>query len=339
MAGSNPNGVSLGGNSSLSPTSLFGNPSTFTAAANTQGSDYDKIMAQYDALAKSSTTNPISFNPATTTQVGQSGSVGTSPVGYNSITPQLSNYSQSGDVTNSLSGLSDLATTGGYSAANIADIRARDISPIRSIYANAQQNAERAKALSGGYSPNFNATQAKMARDESDKIGDVTTNANAGIAQNVASNRLSAAPAYASASASANAAKTAADARNADIINQINQANTQGQQQANEFNANEMSDMNKFNASLASSTAEANANRATSTSQFNVQGALDAAKANRGTTQGALQGMTSLYGTTPAMTSLFGNQVMQANQSNAQQQQLDNQKLGVISGSSRYGVY
>src|SRR6266852_3480585 len=101
--------------SNTSPTTMFGNPATFTAAADTQARDYDKIMKQYADLARSFSTNPLT----------------TSPVKYSPITPQTSQYSQSPDVTSSLSNLRDLSTTGGYSAGDIQNIRERDISPIR----------------------------------------------------------------------------------------------------------------------------------------------------------------------------------------------------------------
>ena len=245
----------------IGPTSSFGNPGTFTAAANTQAGDYDTIMKGYADFISNAKNNPITST---------------------NVTPQLAPYAQSSDVTGSLSNLSNLAATGGYSDADKADIRARDISPIRSIYANAQQNVERSKALKGGYSPNFEAVQSKMARDEADKIGDVTTNANAGIAQNVASNRLAAASPYAGASAGANAAKTQADQANANIVNQINTGNADRSFQAQLY--------------------------------------------GRNNTLGALSGATSLYGTTPALTNTFGNQVIQAGQLGQGQQQINDQK-------------
>ena len=225
------------------PTSLFGNPSTFTAAANTQASDYDKIMAQYADLANRSINNPLTTTPVSAPQISAP-----TPIAPTPVAPQTAQYNQSSDVTGSLSNLSNLATTGGYSDEDIANIRERDISPIRSIYANAQQNAERQRALAGGYSPNFNAVQAQMARDEANKIGDVTTSANAGIAQNVATNKLSAAPAYSSASATANAAQTQADQANAAIINEINQLNAQNQTQVGEFNTSIQDAIAKANA-------------------------------------------------------------------------------------------
>jgi hypothetical protein len=244
------------------PTKQYGNPATFTAAANTQASDYDKIMGMYSNLAAKSATDPLTST---------------------SITPQLAQYSESPNVKGSLSNLSNLATTGGYSPEDIQNIRARDISPIRSIYSSAQQGLERQKALSGGYSPNFGAASAKMARDMSDIISNKTIDVNAGIAQNVAQNRLAAASPYASSSLSENAARTASDRANADIMNQI---------------------------------AETNANRALQAGQFNRSNVL-----------GSIEGMRGLYGTTPALTSTFGNQVAQAAQLGQNQQQIDEQRL------------
>lgn len=265
------------------PTKKFGNPATFTAAANTQASDYDSIMSQYANFARQSAASPLTTSPITSTN----------------IAPQLAPYQQSGDVTRSLTGLSDLSTTGGYSEADIANLRARGIAPTRSIYANAQQNVERQRALQGGYSPNFGATQAQMARDESNQIADINTNINAGIAQNVAANRLSAAPSYASASATANAAQTQSDQANAAIVNEINQINEQNRMRADEFN---------------------------------TQTGLSARLANRQLGLGAIQGQASLYGTTPALTNLFGNQVIQAGQLGQSQQALNNQTLNTYGG-------
>lgn len=307
----------------ISPTSSFGNPSTFTAAANTQGSDYDKIMAGYDSLINSSLTNPIAPGSVSGTQVGAPQHVNTSSINYSPISAQTTNYQQSGDVTKSLADLSNLADTGGYSDQDKADIRARDISPIRSIYSNAQQNAERQKALAGGYSPNFNATQASMARTEADQISGATTTANAGIAQNVAANRLAAASPYASAAGAANAQQAEADQFNANIINQINEANASNSLYANTSNASNALSAAEFNSAGDLSAATGNANRSDTASQFNVQAALDAAKTNRGLVGNALAGKTSLYGTTPALTNTFGNQVVQAAQLGQGQQNLN----------------
>jgi hypothetical protein len=86
------------------------------------------------------------------------------------------------DYGNLMSGYENFQKTGGYSPQDIGMIRQRMTSPIRSIYANANREVDRGKALSG-YSPNFNATKAKMAREASYAMGDATNNAEASIAQ------------------------------------------------------------------------------------------------------------------------------------------------------------
>lgn len=334
--------------------SSFGDPASFTAGAQTQASDYDTIMKSYGNLASSATNTPITagtVGPSTATPAQTTGTPGTAAfqsVGYTPTTAQQATYNQSGDVTNSLSNLSDLSATGGYTPQGIADIRARDIAPTRSIYANAQQNVDRSRALGGGYSPNTNATQAQMARDESSQISDINTSANAGIAQNVAANRLAASGQYAGAAASANAAKAQADQNNANIVNQTNQFNTQGQQQASEFNTSGQQAADEYNisqrqavaeanANRAQSASEANANRAVGTGEFNVNAALQAAQANRGAAQAAITGQANLYGTTPALTKTFGDQVIQAGNLGQGQQQLDAQKQRDIFGMARWG--
>ncbi len=359
-------------NAAIAPTSMFGNPSSFTAAANTQAKDYDTIMSQYDNVIKSAGENPLTAGTVKAGQVGSAGSANFNPtsashvnfnpmnpsesIKFNSVAPQTAEYSQSGDVTNSLANLSELSRTGGYSEAGIADIRARDISPIRSIYANAQENMSRNRAISGGYSPNFNAASGQLSRDEANKIGDVTTAANAGIAQNVAANRISAASPYATAAANANSARTAADQKNAEIINSANRFNSEGTYNANKTNVDNAQKINEFNAegafnanktNAASADAankfnsegaletqkynlgnenrrlEGNVDRATKANEFNTTSALEAGRSNRANVLGAIQGKSSLYGTTPALTNTFGNQVTQAGQIGQNQQQLN----------------
>ena len=56
----------------------------------------------------------------------------------------------------SFAGFQQFAQTGGFSPEDLANIRARAVSPVRAVYANAQQNVNRQRALQGGYSPGFN---------------------------------------------------------------------------------------------------------------------------------------------------------------------------------------
>lgn len=137
------------------------------------------------------------FNPANSGVAGSYGlyntAVGQQAGDYSSIMQGYKNLSSTPGYQN----LASLATTGGYSPEDIANIRERGISPIRSIYASAQQNVERNKALQGGYAPNYGAVQAKLAREMSGAIGDQTTKVNADIAQRVAQNKIGLAPTFA----------------------------------------------------------------------------------------------------------------------------------------------
>jgi len=211
-------------------------------------------------------------------------------------TPQTYNYAPSADYKQAAGTLKELTDTGGYTQQGLNDIRERGISPIRSVYANAQRNVDRNRRLQGGFSPNYNAVTAKMAREMSDQIGTATTNVNAGLAQNVAQNRLSIAPTYAN--TVQRESETAADygRRNVDSVNEANRFNIQMPLQYGQYNM-----------------------------------------ANQGQALGALQGMTSLYGTTPALSQLFGNQAMDRAQfENLMSQQQSQNGLQALSGMMRY---
>lgn len=258
-----------------SATSIFGNyntPSTtgiipsatanpvnqsynlYNTAVKQQAGDYDKIMAQYQALAKGAQTqnSALTFSPIQAAQY---------------------NYAPTQDYKNSTANLASLAATGGYSDADKNELRARGISPIRAVYAGAQRDIDRNRTLQGGFSPNYTATKAKMARELSDEIAGQVTNVNAGIAQNVAQNKINIAPTYASATGNENALRAG-----------IGQSNTAAQNSVNEFNSSEPLAYANYNLNRTS-------------------GAL-----------GAINGQTSLYGTTPALSNLFGNQAVTAAQ-------------------------
>lgn len=246
-------GPVITGVSPTNPLKQFGNPASFTAAATTQSNDYDRMMKQYEDLAKSTSGSPQSqFTP---------------------VTPQLTKY-QAPDMTG-LNNLNSLASNGGYSDQNIQDLRARGVSPIRSVYASAQRNIDRQRTLQGGYSPNYTAATAKLTRDEAQQVGDANQNVNAGIAQNVASNRLSIAPSAASLSAEMDRQRQAVESENAAAVNRANELNAQMFQSAKQSGFG---------------------------NQFST-----------------IEGMKSLYGATPGLTSLFGSQVMSA-------AELENQK-------------
>lgn len=156
---------------------LAGSYGTYNAGVQQNAEDYDTIMGGYKKLFDKSQS------------------------GEGKLTPKTYDYTSSAAQQDSIKNLGELSKTGGYSEADIADLRARGISPIRAIYAAAQRNLQRGKALQGGYSPNMAAATTRMAREQSDLISGKVSDVNAGIAQNVASNRLAASSPYATAAA------------------------------------------------------------------------------------------------------------------------------------------
>jgi len=256
-----------------SPLNQFGNPQSYTGAATQQAGDYDKIMKEYGGLIG-----------------GLKAGAGKGKVSYQGAGAGMAyaptiGYKQSDDVTGAIANLSQLSRTGGYSEQDKSDLRSRGMSPIRSIYSSAQQGLNRNKALQGGYSPNFAAASAKMARSMSDQIGQAEQDVNAGIAQNVASNKVAIAPAYSNAALGASGQKIGVDT-----------ANAGGQLEADKYN----SGLGRQNSSDILS---------------------------------AIEGMRGLYGTTPALTKTFGDQVIQAGSQNQNQQEINNRKLQGVYGT------
>lgn len=216
-------------------------------------------------------------------------------------TPQMTQYNASPDYTSAMQNLTGLSQSGGYNPDELANLRERAISPIRSIYAGANREVDRNRALQGGYSPNYNATKAKMAREQSSSIADQMTNVNAGIAQNVAQNRLGVAP-------------------------QLANIAQQESGLQNQMNTN-------------------NSNTANTAAQFNLDLPFKAGAYNQNTQDmmlKALSGQSNLYGTTPAMSNLFGNQAMTAAQLQQLMKQQNNSNmtsgLGLVKTGSNMGL-
>lgn len=95
---------------------------------------------------------------------------------------------QQGDI---MSRATNFADTGGFSPADLANIRARAVSPQRAIYANAMANVNRQRAIQGGYSPGYNVAMGRMAREQGQGVSDAATGAESNIAQMVQSGKLS----------------------------------------------------------------------------------------------------------------------------------------------------
>lgn len=95
------------------------------------------------------------------------------------------------DPFKSYTGFEEFSKTGGYSRDDIANMRARGVSPIRASYANAEREIGRQRSLQGGYSPNAVATRAKMAREQGQLGADAVQNVEAGLAEARNKGRLS----------------------------------------------------------------------------------------------------------------------------------------------------
>lgn len=255
--------------------------SVYDAAASQNAQDYDDIRAGYDSLQERA-------------RSGQN----TTKLNYIPINPifnrniQGQQYQRSGELNTALTGLEDYSRTGGYSDTDIGNIRERSISPIRSIYDSARRGVDRQKVLSGGYSPNHGALTAKMARESSSRIGDITTKVNADIAQMIASGKLSGLQSLGSVAS-----------RDNELMNQTNARNVQSANEVERMNVDEQRRVDDTNREMQLRIDEIN-NR---NNQQNVSNEMD-----------AVRGKQSLYGTTPALTQTFGNQVLADNAQNMQ---------------------
>lgn len=227
-------------------------PNVYKSALETSAGDYNSIMGQYKTLGDS-----VSSKPA-------------GPATFNPVAPSFASFTP-GDYSE----LTDINNTGGYSEGDINSIRERGISPIRSIYDSAQRGLSRQKALQGGYSPNFGAASAKMAREASDLISKRTNDVNAGIAETVNTNKINAANSLSSIRAGENSQRNSIMTHNADVANAVNEFNTTMKKQVEDDNrAHDTEDFNKI---------------------------LE-----------TIKGQQSTYGTTPAVASTIGNQVLSA---------------------------
>lgn len=277
--------------------------SVFGSAVNQQADDYDKIFQGYESLANRA--NPFK------------------PTSHTALTPTFSNYIQgrgyesSPELQGQIENLSGFSETGGFSEGDIGNIRARGVAPIRSAYANALRNLNRQKSLQGGYSPGHGAALAKFAREQGGLMSDKMTDINASIAESVNRNKLSASSMLAPLLARENENR-----------NQFSANETAEQRRIEQHNQDLINEFNRFNEE----------NRL-NVERFNSQGE---AQANDDRLQ-ALQGMTSIYGTTPALVNTFGQQALQdRNQTIQSSGQAANTGLNLISQlnkprSSGYG--
>lgn len=264
--------------------------------------DYADLMAQYKKLLPDAGVN--------TSLASQYQDQYNRPTAaFQPVTPQTASYNPTADTTASIGNLKQLSETGGYSAEDISNLRSRAVAPVRSVYSSAQQGINRAKRLQGGYSPNFTAATAKLTRGESDAATDALINANAGIAQNVASNKLGIAPAYASASQNQQSDINNTDKFNAETTNDASKFNSSGQSQASQFDAQSKQQTLQ---SLAALYTSGTSNKLA-----------------------ILEAMRQLYGTTPAQPALYGQQAATQTGLDLQNKQINNNASSALINSYR----
>ena len=262
----------------------------YRSAIPTQARDYDRIMEGYQGVVNRGNEGSGDLISRYRSLLDKTGAA-----------PADVNYQESAEQGTAFRDLKNLVDTGGLSEGEAGDLRARGMSPIRSVYANMSRNMDRQRSISGGYSPSYNAAATRMAREGSESIAGATQNVNAKIAEMRQTGKLSAAPEYAKLADSKTRGMN--DTALANQKNKIDWAGNQG--------------------NLLTGMTAATNNQS--------KPALD-----------ALQGMTSLYGTNPALVETFGKQASDQNQqnqtANANKQRTQIGALGAMSGGagSRY---
>jgi hypothetical protein len=205
-----------------------------------------------------------------------------------------------GYLDEAMPGYRDFAATGGYSPQDIQELRARGMSPIRSAYGNTMMEMDRARALGGG----------------------------------------GGAPNYI---AAASKAQRELPGQMADAMTTVNAGLADSIRQGKQFGLTGISNTGSTMGGLASSEAGRmlQAALANQGADLQTQGMGEQSLQNLRQMQLAgLGGQASLYGTTPGMASMFGNQALNAWQQRAGMEQARNQfGMGMLDAQLRgYGT-
>lgn len=266
--------------------------SNYDSAVNQNASDYDHIMQGYRALENNPGGNSDGFGSGMDSNTFTK--LNPNLVGY---LPDYS-YNRGGDLGKTIGNLQETSKTGGFSDNDLYSLRERGISPIRAAYANAERNLSRQRSLSGGNMSNYGAVAAKMAREQAGQMGEAANRTNASIAEMV------------------NAGKQHANSLLAPLLERENALKNETLNK----NVSAKADVDARNAAEKSRVDAANAEIERMMAEF----ANRKADSNSQTRLNALQGQSSLYGTTPALTNTFGSQVLNNNAQNIQANQTAN---------------
>jgi len=201
-----------------------------------------------------------------------------------------------GYLREAMPGYRDFAKTGGYSDTDQQEIRARGMEPIRSAYGGAIRDIDRSRAL-GGAGGSANYIAARSKAQR--ELPGQMADAMTGV--------------------------------NANLAEQIRQGKLAG-----------LAGISGIGSTMGGLSSD-DANRMLQANLANSQGSLQAAGMTYGAQQDqianqmkALGGQNSLYGTTPGMASMFGNQAMNAmGMRVGQEQNRNNLGLGLIDANIR----
>lgn len=205
-----------------------------------------------------------------------------------------------GYLREAMPGYRDFAQTGGYSGQDIQELRARGVSPIRAAYGNTMMELDRARSLGGGGGAPNYIAALSRAQRE--------------LPEQLAS------------------ATTDVNARLADSIRQGKMFGLQG-----------ISGTGRDMGGLASSEAgrQLQASLANQSADLQAQQLSEGALQNLRQSQlASMGGQASLYGTTPAQASMFGNQALSAFDQQRAMEQMRNQfGLGLMGAQMQgYGM-
>lgn len=169
-------------------------------------------------------------------------------------------------------GYRDFASNGGYSGQDVQELRARGIAPIRSAYGNTMMEMDRARAIGG-----------------------------AGGAPNYI--------------AAASKAQRELPGQMADAMTNVNAGLAEQIREGKKFGLSGLTNTGATMGGLSSADAERILKADLSNQQADMQTQAmteSSRRAGRAETLQGLAGKTSLYGTTPAMSAMFGNQALNA---------------------------
>jgi len=302
---------------------------TYAASIEQQAKDYDEIMNRYRQYADRVGQQPNRslqdlrglasqyqqpYTGAPYTGATYTGATYTASPAYTAGPA----YRRSSELEGAFGNLSDLARTGGYSGETLANIRARGVSPLRSVYANAQRNLQRQRALQGGYSPNMGAITAKMAREQGQLLSQAIGDIEAGIGERVAQGRLSVGPQLAELAARENALRTQYEQAEAARQSEYGQSEATRRTQYDQIEAARKSAYDQSEAARRTEYGQTEAGRRSEydLNRLNALQSLYGQLAQAEQTEGdrgfrAAEGMRALYGTTPALPALYGQQAVQ----------------------------